>query len=90
MKKTIEQLQQKISELNQLIAEYTKVIAEQAKMIAEQAKVIAEQASEITLLKKRLGLNSQNSSLPPSSDGLKKKPLIDHFVKIAYDQLAGK
>lgn len=38
-------------------------------MIAEQARVIEELRAEVAELKRRLGQNSSNSSLPPSSDG---------------------
>ena len=42
--------------------------------IAEQAKRIAFLEAEIAELKRRLGMDSGNSSKPPSSDGLKKRP----------------
>lgn len=41
-------------------------------IVAEQAETIAQQRLEITQLKKRLSKNSNNSSKPPSSDGLGK------------------
>lgn len=43
-------------------------------VIAAQQAVIAELRSRIAELERRLGLNSGNSSKPPSSDGLGKKP----------------
>ena len=43
-------------------------------VIAAQQAVIAELRSRIADLERRLGLNSGNSSKPPSSDGLKKNP----------------
>ena len=44
-----------------------------AKIVALEMKVLALE-EEIAALKRRLGLNSGNSSKPPSSDGLRKKP----------------
>src|SRR4051794_30615125 len=41
-------------------------------LIAAQAAEIAALKAQIAELKRRLGLNSSNSSKPPSSDGLKK------------------
>jgi transposase len=40
----------------------------------QQARVIAELAARVADLERRLGLNSRNSSKPPSSDGLAKPP----------------
>src|SRR5450631_2383315 len=42
---------------------------------AELRAVIAEQNARIADLERQLGLNSGNSGKPPSSDGLKKKPV---------------
>jgi transposase len=41
-------------------------------LIAAQAAEIAALKAQITELERRLGLNSSNSGMPPSSDGLKK------------------
>jgi len=41
-------------------------------IIEEQRITIAKQAERIAELERRLGLNSNNSGKPPSSDGLKK------------------
>lgn len=49
-------------------------IDEQTKLIEEQRDLIAEKDAEIAELKRRLGMNSNNSSKPPSSDGYEKKP----------------
>jgi transposase len=54
-------------ELAALVAELRLVVTAQAATIAEQAERIAE-------LERRLAANSRNSSKPPSSDGLGKKP----------------
>ena len=45
-----------------------------AQTIAEQAETIAEQAATIAKLLEQKNKNSNNSSKPPSSDGLGKKP----------------
>jgi transposase len=44
---------------------------EQNQLLQERVKVLTAKVDE---LERRLGLNSSNSSKPPSSDGLKKKP----------------
>jgi len=55
------------------------LIESQKKIIESQNKIIAELKAEIVVLKeqvaeleRRLGLNSENSGKPPSSDGLGK------------------
>lgn len=50
-----------------LVVELRLVVSAQAAMIAEQAERIAE-------LERQAGSDSHNSSQPPSSDGLRKKP----------------
>jgi transposase len=47
--------------------------AELLSIIAVQREVIAALTARVTALERQLGLNSGNSSKPPSSDGLKKK-----------------
>ena len=49
-------------------------VEEQTKLIEEQRTLIAEKGAEIAELKRRLRMNSNNSSKPPSSDGYGKKP----------------
>ena len=44
-------------------------------VIAAQEAVIVELRNRIAELERQLGLNSSNSGKPPSSDGLKKKPV---------------
>jgi transposase len=43
-------------------------------LVRQQAQVIAELTARVADLERRLGLNSRNSSKPPSSDGLAKPP----------------
>lgn len=45
---------------------------ELAELVVSQAARIAEQDARIAELERRLGMNSKNSSVPPSSDGLAK------------------
>jgi hypothetical protein len=48
------------------------VIAELGAVNAEQARLIAALQSRVAELERRLGKDSSNSSMPPSSDGLRK------------------
>jgi transposase len=64
-----------------LVAEQAVVIAEQGdaidQVVAQYEIVVARNealVAEVSELKRRLGLNSSNSSKPPSSDGLAKPP----------------
>ena len=50
-----------------------KIIEQQAEIIKQQAEEIQRLRTEIAELKRMLGLDSTNSSKPPSSDGLKRK-----------------
>jgi transposase len=50
------------------------VVVAQAAHIAEQVAQIAVLTARVAELERRLGLNSRNSSKPPSSDGLSKPP----------------
>lgn len=58
----------------ELVKKLLEEIARLKKVIAEQAVTIEAQAAKILELEKRLNKNSQNSSKPPSSDGLSKPP----------------
>ena len=49
------------------------IIEELRRENTELKKIIAQQNARIAELEKRLGLDSTNSSKPPSSDGFKKK-----------------
>lgn len=80
--KQIRQLENKIAKLEQTVlrnAELELTVLKQAQIIAEQAKTIEEQAKRIAELEElvkdlyeKLHKNSNNSSKPPSSDGLEK------------------
>ena len=72
--KLIEKLLAKIAELEKIVLAQSILIAEQARFIAEQSKTIKRQGERITELERRLDKNSQNSSKPPSSGGLNRKP----------------
>ena len=41
-------------------------------LVSAQAKLIGELQAEVAELKRQAGRNSQNSSVPPSADGLAK------------------
>jgi transposase len=50
--------------------------AEVEELIASLKRQIAALQAEVADLRRQLGQDSSNSSKPPSSDGLKKKPRI--------------
>lgn len=50
-------------------------VAEQQIVIERQAAIIERQAAEIARLRAQLARDSTNSSKPPSSDGLRRKPV---------------
>ena len=64
--------EKRISTQEKRISTQEKRISTQAKRIATQAQQIAMLMTQIETLHHRLGLNSSNSSLPPSSDGYSK------------------
>jgi transposase len=61
-------------DLAALVVELKLLVSTQAEMIAAQAATIAEQAERIAELERQIASDSHNSSRPPSSDGLRKKP----------------
>lgn len=54
--------------------ELAALVVELKLLVSAQAVVIAEQAERIAELERQTGSDSHNSSKPPSSDGLRKKP----------------
>lgn len=59
----------RIAELECLLSAALARIEAQEKRIAEQDRIIAQQSARIAELEARLGMNSTNSSKPPSTDG---------------------
>src|ERR1700689_4556128 len=55
--------------------------AEIEELIASLKRRIAELGAELAELRRRSGLDSTNSSKPPSSDGLKKKPRTSRSLR---------
>lgn len=51
-----------------------KRIARLEELLAKSEKLLTNALKRISELERKLGLNSENSSKPPSSDGLRKKP----------------
>src|SRR5450755_1799123 len=58
-------------------------------VIAAQASLIAELRARIAELGRQLGLNSGNSGKPPSTDGLKKKPVRVKSLRERSDKKTG-
>jgi transposase len=58
-------------------------------VIAAQASLIAELRARIAELERQLGLNSDNSGKPPSSDGLKKKPVRVKSLRVRSGKKTG-
>lgn len=65
------------------------VIAQKDVLLAAQQVMISAQQARIAELERRLGLNSANSSKPPSSDGLKKKPVRVRSLREASGKKSG-
>lgn len=72
MKKNYEKIIQLLLEENQSLREENKILREENEKLKIQ---LSEAMERIKKLERQLSLNSNNSSKPPSSDGLKKKPI---------------
>lgn len=72
-KAQIKNLESKIKGQDAIITERNEVITDQSDVITEQNATIQKQSSKILELLRRLGLNSENSSKPPSTDHFKEK-----------------
>ena len=70
----IQRLTEVVGTLASTIETLQQTIDEQNKRIEEQNQLIAQKDAENAELKRRLGMNSNNSSKPPSTDGYGKKP----------------
>lgn len=70
----IQRLTETVGTLAAAVDELHQTIEEQNKLIVELKETIVQKDDEIAELKRQLGMNSGNSSKPPSSDGYGKKP----------------
>ena len=61
---------------SQTIETLLSIVEEQRSIIEKQREQIAALTARVAELERQLGLNSSNSSKPPSSDGLKKEPRV--------------
>lgn len=74
------------AELESLVHQLLSRVAELEVKLTEKDQIIATQAQVIKDLSARLKMDSSNSSKPPSSDGLKKKPA---FARPAKGKVGG-
>lgn len=65
-------LEKQLHEKDLIIADLRAIIAKQNETIAKLNETITALRAEVADLKRQLGLDSSNSSMPPSSDGFKK------------------
>ena len=80
-----------IAALMERISVLERELAETRKLLEEKDAVIMAQSARIKELEERLGKNSQNSSMPPSSDGYRKaRPGVNVSKGIAtHDKMRG-
>lgn len=70
----IRRLTEMVGALVSTVNSFEKRTEELKQLVEEQKQLIAQKEAEIAELKRQLGMNSNNSSKPPSSDGYKKPP----------------
>ena len=70
-----------IAALLERVSVLERELAETRKLLAEKDAVIAAQSARIKELEERLGKNSQNSSMPPSSNGYRKARPVSNREK---------
>ena len=70
-----------IAALMERISVLERELAETRKLLEEKDAVIMAQSARIKELEERLGKNSQNSSMPPSSDGYRKARPVSNREK---------
>ena len=70
-----------IAALMERISVLERELAETRKLLEEKDAVIVAQSARIKELEERLGKNSQNSSMPPSSDGYRKARPVSNREK---------
>ena len=72
-----------LSERSELLSEKSELLSEKNKLLSEENKklkeIIVKLEARIAELERRLGLNSGNSSKPPSSDGLRRPARTSSF-----------
>ena len=84
-KQSVETIESILERLKNLEAEVARLQAENTHLQAENAHLQAENAE----LRRRLGLDSQNSHKPPSSDGYRKKQVQPALPKEKTSSLGG-
>ena len=78
--------------IERLLAQNAALAGERATLAAENQTMRRENAAllaRVAELERRLGLNSSNSSKPPSSDGLSKKPPRTRSLRVRSQKPAG-